>query len=217
MALDPGFTGSVINALPMDKMISAPLIAMIDAQKTASYSYAEFLNTVCIKDGKAVMVDFEYDETIVNTEGKEVGRQTRHLAIPMIATVVHPVVCIERGTVDFELEVTQSEADTSKLGVEAELGGSVGFGPVSVNFSAKVSHSSEQTRKSDTRAKYSFHTELARQPPPEAIMRVIDFLTNAATKPTIKADDALQLPDESGKADTVKPAKARAGALDPVA
>ncbi|VWX55723.1 conserved hypothetical protein [Burkholderiales bacterium 8X] len=203
MALDPGFTGGVINALPMDKMIAGPLDAMIKAQAAASFAYADFINTVCVKDGKAVMVDFDYDETINDTEGRWVGTQKRHMSIPMMATVVHPVVCIESGTVDFELEVTQSEMENKKTGVEAELGGSVGFGPVSVNFSAKVSHSSEQTRSSDTRAKYRFHTELRRQPPPEAIMRVIEFLTNAATKPTIQPGETLALPEAAGADETV--------------
>ena len=50
-------------------------------------------------------------------------------------------------------------------------------------MTGKVSHKSEQTRSTDTRAKYSIHTQIKRQEPPEALQRVIDYLTNAKTKP----------------------------------
>ncbi|HEY8351124.1 MAG TPA: hypothetical protein VIK87_01145, partial [Sphingomonadales bacterium] len=65
MAVDPRFTGSVINALPLDRMIAGPLTAMVSAQVQASKAYADFLQSVCIKDGKALQITFDYDETIV--------------------------------------------------------------------------------------------------------------------------------------------------------
>lgn len=188
MALDPSFTGGVINALPMDKMISAPLQAMIQAQTDASRAYAEFLQTVCIKDGKAVTVDFEYDESIVDSEGKLVGIQSRTVRVPLMSTLTHPVVCLEEGTVDFELEVTQSEMETNATAAEAAIDGSVNWGIVKARFSAKVSHSREQTRSTDTRAKYRFHTVIKRGQPPEAVMRIIDFITEASTKPVVRED-----------------------------
>ena len=57
--MDNGLIGSVINALPIDKMISAPLQAMIAAQTSAAKSYADFLLQVCIQNGKAVAVQFD--------------------------------------------------------------------------------------------------------------------------------------------------------------
>ena len=43
MSIDNSLIGSVINALPMDRMIAGPLQAMVQAQVTASKSYADFL------------------------------------------------------------------------------------------------------------------------------------------------------------------------------
>ena len=201
MALDPGFIGSVINALPLDRMISGPLNAMIAAQIQASKAYADFLLTVCIKDNKAISIDFEYDETIVDTEGNYKGIQKKNMRIPLLAAISHPNICVEEGTIDFELEVTQSEETHSETSGEGGFEAKMGWGPFSVTVHGKVSHKSEQTRKTDTRAKYSIHTKIARQPPPEALMRVIDFLTDAATKPTVlpntPAPDPTKLPDEA--------------------
>ncbi|WP_212746719.1 DUF2589 domain-containing protein [Pseudoalteromonas ruthenica] len=188
MAIDTGLVGSVINALPLDRMIGGPLHAMITAQVQASRAYAEFLMTVCIKDGKAVNVEFEYDETQVDTEGNFKGTIRKTMRVPLLAAITHPNICVEEGSIDFELEVTQSEESHSETSGEGGFEAKMGWGPFSVKVHGKVSHKSEQTRKTDTRAKYSIHTAVKRQGPPEALMRVIDFLTDAATKPVVIGD-----------------------------
>jgi hypothetical protein len=201
MALDPTFVGSVINALPLDRMISGPLQAMITAQIQASKAYADFLLGVCIKDGKAVSVEFEYDEVLVDTEGQYKGTMTRTMRIPLLAAISHPNIGIEEGTIDFELEVSQSEEQHSSTEAEGSFEASMGWGPFSVKVSGKVSHKSEQTRKTDTRAKYSIHTKIKRLDPPEALLRVIDFITDASTKPVAlpnaKPENTAALPKDA--------------------
>lgn len=94
--------------------------------------------------------------------------------------------------------------DVSNKDMSAEATGSLGWGPFRLNVKGSVSHKSTQTRKTDTRARYAFNTTLKRQEPPEAMMRVIEFLTDAATKPTIVRTAALESPDEISQADTLK-------------
>lgn len=214
MALDPNFTGSVINALPIDKMIAGPLTAMVSAQVQASKSYADFLQTVCIRDGKAVQLTFDYQETVVDQEGNYQGVLQRTMSVPLMAAIEHPNICIESGSVAFELEVTASEAESSSTEAGAELEASVGWGPISAKITGRVSHKSEQTRKTDTRAKYTFNTQLKRQPAPEALLRVIDFLTDAATKPvTLPANKELKSKDALPVDTRVKSPKEEQGAL----
>ena len=192
MAIDPNLTGSVINALPIDRMISGPLNAMIKAQVSATRQYTEFILNVGMvetKDGdkvvsrKAVNVEFDYDETQVNSQGQVTGIVEKKMRVPLLAVVTHPNINVEEGSIDFELEVSQSEEDKSSSDAEASIKGKAGWGPFSVSMKGKVAHHKEQTRKTDTRAKYSFHTALKRSGPPEGMMRVLDFLTDAATKP----------------------------------
>nr|WP_232446966.1 DUF2589 domain-containing protein [Burkholderia ubonensis] len=174
----------------MDQMIAGPLKAMISAQTQAAKSYADFLMQVCIQGGKAVAVQFDYDETLVDESGVSKGVVQKTMRIPLLAAIVHPIIAIEEGTIDFEMEITQSEKASSSTEAGGEFKAKIGWGPVSVNLSGRVSHKSEQTRSTDTRAKYSIHTQIKRQQPPEALMRVIDFLTDAATKPVVAADKA---------------------------
>ena len=105
--IDTGLIGSVINALPLDRMISGPLQAMITAQVQASKAYADFLMSVCIQDGKAVSVQFDYDETLVDENGVYQGTVTKKMRIPLLAAISHPNITVEEGTIDFELTINQ--------------------------------------------------------------------------------------------------------------
>ncbi|MDG9882217.1 DUF2589 domain-containing protein [Pseudomonas sp. GD04058] len=195
MSIDSSLIGSVINALPLDRMISGPLQAMIQAQVTASKSYADFLLGVCIKDGKAVSIQFDYDEAITDEQGVYKGTMSRKMQIPLLAAVAHPNIVIEEGTIDFELTISQSAEDTKETAGSADFGASLGWGPFKLEVKGQVSHKSAQTRKTDTRARYAISTRIARQDPPEALMRVIDFLTDAATKPITLPNSEATNPD----------------------
>lgn len=181
--IDNNLIGSVLNALPMDRMIAAPLQGMIDAQVTASKSYAEFLLNVCVKEGKAVAIEFDYEETLTDEQGVSTGTVSRHMQIPLMAAITHPNICIEEGTVEFELTINQMAEASSETNGNVDTEASLGWGPFRLSVKGSVSHKSAQTRKTDTRARYAFNTTMRRQEPPEALQRVMDFLTDAATKP----------------------------------
>lgn len=181
--VDPGFVGSVFNALPLDRMITIPLMAMVQAQVQSSKAYVDFLLGVCIKDGKAIAVQFDYDETLLDAEGNIIGAQKRTIRVPLMAAVVHPCICIEEGTIDFELTVTQASEEKSATEGSATLEATIGWGPFKVSVHGQVSHKAEQTRKTDTRAKYSIHITAKRQPAPEGLQRILDHLVDAATRP----------------------------------
>lgn len=78
-----------------------------------------------------------------------------------------------------------------------------------------VSHKSEQTRSTDTRAKYSIHTSVKRQPMPEALSRVVDYLTNAATKPAQRAEDQPATLPATNSSGLITPAPAPAPVAPP--
>ena len=117
--IDPNLIGSVINALPLDRMIGGPLQAMVNAQVQASRAYAQFLMDVCFqktgdKDSGTYLsrnIQFEYDDTLVDDQGELMGTYRKTMRIPLVAAITHPNICIEEGSVDFELEVT-FELDT---------------------------------------------------------------------------------------------------------
>jgi hypothetical protein len=144
-------------------MIGGPLQAMVNAQIQASRAYANFLATVCFDDNIAKNIQFEYDETLVDSEGNFDSVQKKVMRIPLLAAITHPNICIEAGSVDFEMEVSQAEEDKSNFEADAGFEGKIGWGPFSLKMHGKVSHKTEQTRKTDTRSKYSIHTEIKQE------------------------------------------------------
>jgi len=204
MSIDSSLIGSVINALPMDRMIAGPLQAMVQAQVTASKSYADFLMQVCVQDGKAVAIQFDYDETIVDEQGDYKGIVSKSMKVPLMAAITHPNIVIEEGNVEFELTISQAAEDLSESAKSGDIAGALGWGPFKLEMKGSISHKSTQTRKTDTRARYAFNTTLRRQDPPEAVMRVIDFLTDAATKPTVVPKATLLSQDVVSDKDVLK-------------
>jgi len=204
MSIDSSLIGSVINALPMDRMIAGPLQAMVQAQVAASKSYADFLMQVCIQEGKAVALQFDYDETIVDEQGVYQGIASKSMKVPLVAAITHPNITIEEGNVEFELTISQMAEDLSESSKSGDLAASLGWGPFKLDVKGSISHKATQTRKTDTRARYAFNTTVRRQDPPEAMMRVIDFLTDAAVKPTVLKGATLANQEAISKDDTLK-------------
>ncbi|MGG5291772.1 DUF2589 domain-containing protein [Pseudomonas shirazensis] len=205
MSIDPTLVGSVINALPMDRMISAPLQAMIQAQISASKAYADFLMGVCIQNGKAVAIQIDYDETLIGADGEYQGVVQKSLKVPLLAAVTHPNIVIEEGRVEFEITISQMAEHSTSVERDSSLTGSLGWGPFKLEIKGSVSQKSAQVRKTDTRARYAFNTTVRRQDPPEAMMRVIDLLTEAATKPSRLPSANARNPGDISQDDTLPP------------
>lgn len=101
---------------------------MVQAQVTASKSYADFLMQVCVQDGKAVAIQFDYDETIVDEQGEYKGVVSKTMKVPLLAAITHPNISIEEGNVEFELVINQMSEDTSSKDMSADLTGSLAGG-----------------------------------------------------------------------------------------
>ncbi len=177
--------GSALQALPIDSMISAPLLAAVAAQVRASKAYMDFVTTVGMADGKAVMVPFEYEEDLVDGEGKIISSRTRHFKVPLLALVSHPNLNVEQVDISFEMTIEASEENHSSTEGEGGFEASMGWGPFKVKVHGKVSHKSEQTRKTDTRAKYTINVTAKRAGPSEGMMRVLDMMVDEATRPKL--------------------------------
>lgn len=170
--------GSVLQSLPLKEVFAAPLVAIIEAHNTACSALETFIDKVGHdKDGQIKTVEFKY------TENEPGGQVSRTIQVPLLAVLPLPAFGVDKLIVDFDVKVDASEAsdEQDSKGLEGEA--SVGYGPVSVKLKGSLSHKSEQTRKTDSSARYTVHMEASRQPMPEAFNRVIDTLL-ASMRPT---------------------------------
>ena len=153
--MDHAVVGGIVNNLPIDKMVSAPLIAAIKAQTDMSMALAHFVKDVGIdENGQVRMVTFNYQENVLGTDGN-IHAQERHIEAPFLSLTGIPNLAIEDVHISFDLEVSTAEDDTSKnqedAAVETEY--KSWWSPVSAKFTGNVTHSSSQTRNTDNRAK----------------------------------------------------------------
>ena len=161
-----------LTGLPMFNLISAPLEAISDAQKYLAASQVNFLQEVGMdKDGKPTTVPFAYQD----------GENSISMTVPTLAIVETPSLVIKSGEINLDIEVSTQAESKSSTDSSAELSVSGGWGPVKASFTGKVSHHSENTRKTDTSAKYSVKV-VAEQEKSEGLMKVLDAMTNAIGK-----------------------------------
>ena len=161
------FTG-----LPIENLIAAPLMAACEGQKALAQSTAQFITEVGMdKDGKTRSVAFKYAD----------GTESVALDVPLLSIINIPSLCVDEIDINFDMEVSTQTASKSSTDSSAELSVKAGFGCWSASFTGKVSHHSENSRKSDTSAKYTIAVK-GKQEKPEGLMKVLDMLNNSIGK-----------------------------------
>lgn len=163
----------VLTALPLKEVFAAPLVAAIEAHNSACSALEQFIERVGRnpKTGEITTLQFRYSQQSVSAEPSQ-----RSIEVPLIAMLPLPAFAVDRLSVDFDVKIDAGEAATDST--SKELGGelALGYGPVALKLKGSVTSKSEQTRKSDTSARYTVHLEASRQPMPEAFQRVIEAL-----------------------------------------
>lgn len=193
MANNP--VSGLIGSLPIEHMVAAPILAALKAHVAATQAFADFFTDVCMyKDGGVKMIRFLYEQTEMDDAGNPTGKvNKRAIDMPFFAAIPLPAMGVDKVNIKFELEINTIEENKSKTETSIAVDVKYGFGPWGVKVQGKLSHARENTRKTDTRSKYSFEIEASRQEPPEALMRVIDAILEVAK--AVPAESAPKLPE----------------------
>ena len=192
--MDEKLIGNVINNLPIEKMVAAPLAAAMKAQSDMSVALANYIQSVGMDaNGNVRMVTFNYQDY------DNAGNKTdRHIEAPFLAMTGVPNLAVEDVDISFDLSIATAEAEKQDGKVTTDISASSRwFSPVSAKMMGSVTHSSSQTRSTDTRAKYSFHVSARKQQAPEALMRIIDAITERAARPLEGTKKSELLPQET--------------------
>ena len=161
------FTG-----LPIENLIAAPLQAAAEGQKSLAATTAQFITEVGMdSSGNTKSVKFQYED----------GSEQVALDVPLLSIINIPSLCVDSIDIEFDMEVSTQTASKSSTDSSAELTVKGGFGCWSPQFHGKESHHYENSRKSDTSAKYSISVK-GKQEKPEGLMKVLDMLNNSIGK-----------------------------------
>ena len=147
--------------------------AMVDADARAKDAHVDRITRILDTEN----VQFTSSTSLIGKEEK----LTTVIDVPRIAvTKVNPIE-IDDAEMSMTMSVSASQESSSDLASKTSVGGSgkVGFGPVSfgVKFSAEVSVSKTEKRKSDYRATTEARMHMRQSDPPEGLSVILDCIS----------------------------------------
>jgi len=169
------------QALPLDFVVAAPLLAAVRAQAVAAEATRAFLESMIDpKTHTPVTVDLssEYDD----------GAVTKKVQVkaPLLALVPVPHLRIDALDIHFSYEVTQAIHTKNQSDRSLSIGGGTsGLLAKWVNISVNGSVSSSATREATTNRSGTLEITVhaSESPVPEGLARVLSLLAHAVPQP----------------------------------
>ena len=147
------------RGLPMRELISAPLIAVNEAQQQLAASTVDYYNKLALED-----------------DGKTT--QKVHENPPFIGIVPVPALLTDDVNINFQMEVTDASTTKSEESTELTTDGTSKWFQTSVSIQGKVDASSENTRSMNQTAKYQVSVSASQQSQPEALSKLMDMMAS---------------------------------------
>ena len=91
-----GTIANQFTGLPIENLISAPLVAAAEGQKSLAATTAQFITEVGMdSSGNTKSVKFQYED----------GTEQVALDVPLLSIINIPSLCVDSIDVEFEMEV----------------------------------------------------------------------------------------------------------------
>ena len=172
-----GVPADSFKGLLMDELISAPLIAVNEAQQQLAASSLDFYNKIAFEDNaKTRCLEFDLDCPVQVPDG--IGKKEGHVKVPFLGLVPIPSLLIDNVDVNFQMEVT--DTSTSKNSENADLSADMTpkwFG-YSVSMQGKVMASRENTSSTDQNEKYQVSVSAIQLPQAEGLSKLMDTMAS---------------------------------------
>ncbi|MBU3849742.1 MAG: DUF2589 domain-containing protein [Candidatus Treponema excrementipullorum] len=188
-----GKIAEMMGGLPMEDLISAPLVSVVSAQRGLAEVMIDYVDKVGYvdpaKSAQARMLRFELDKPVISEDAVSTTKVT--MQAPMLGLLPMPALLVDHVTIDFQMEVSSTESSKENLNAEASLSVTGGCRWVKATVSGKVSTSKENTRSTNQSAKYQVHVEANQQPQTECLAKLMDMFA-ACTEPVKLEKSASQ-------------------------
>lgn len=166
------------QALPLEFIVAAPLIAAVKAQAVAAQATIEF-----VEKFKGDNVQFEF-------ESKQEGTPKKNkVNAPLLSIVPVPHLRIDSLTVNFRYEISQTVKEASSLekGVEMDVKGGALLSPwVSATLKGSVSSRSSEESTMNRSGTLEITVHASEAPMPEGLAKILSLL--ATSVPSIKSE-----------------------------
>lgn len=152
--------------IPISSLISAPLVAIGEAQKSLSQTTIDFIKSVGLTDDNIVRtIEFTYNYTDDNGDLKSFN-----ISVPILAILKIPSLYINKADISFILEVDGKIKETNNTNTNNE---SMPFTLV-----GKLSSKQKSERTTNRSATYTLAISAIDEGVPEGLARLLDLLTS---------------------------------------
>lgn len=170
------------QALPLEFIISSPLVAAVKAQAVAAKTTLDFINgMIDPQTNKPITVDFEVETNVAGVNGAPSAVNKKKISAPMLSMVPIPHLRIDSLTINFKYEITQTMKNTAamdqSLSMDFQTGGLLSnwvSGGLKGNVSSKSSEESTMNRSGTL----EITVHASESPIPEGLAKVLGMLTN---------------------------------------
>ena len=167
-----------MTSLPMDQLICSPIIAAAKAQSELVGVTLTFINDVLQmkqgEDGPAGCFQFPL-QRIDNNTGNVVEQQVN---APILSLVQVPNFAMDSIDVSFDMEVKTSSQSSSATDASVSAKVSGGFWGQNYEVSGSVSTKSENTRSSDSSAKYTINAKAKQMDQSEGMAKMVQIMAS---------------------------------------
>lgn len=163
------------QALPLEFIVAAPLIAAVKAQAVAAQATMEFVTKF-----KNDIVQFEF-------ESEQDGSVKKNkVNAPLLSIVPVPHLRIDSLTINFKYEITQTVKEASSLekGVALDVSTGAALSPwVSATLKGSVSSKSSEESTMNRSGTLEITIHASEAPMPEGLSRILGLLANSIPVP----------------------------------
>lgn len=164
------------QSLPLDFIVTAPLTAVVKAQRAAAEATRNFIEGM-IEDGKPITVDFELAYTDEDGSTKK-----SQINAPLLSIVPVPHLRIDKLTIDFTYEISQtittSDVSDKSLSLEASTGAALSPW-VKSTIKGSVSNKKSKESTSNRSGELDIHVQASESPIPEGLERILSLLARS--------------------------------------
>jgi len=185
--------GAEFQALPLEYMITTPLVATVKAQAAAADATAAYLERLIDQKSRRPKVV----KLAVDYKGeKGGGPATATFNAPLLSLVPVPHLRIDALDIDFNYSVSQTVGDTRSFewGVEAEANGGASWGVAHVEATVKGHVQSKSALESQVNRSgaLAIKVHASESPMPEGLARVLTLLANSVGSSSEQGGDGLK-------------------------
>lgn len=175
------YVGAEFQALPLEFIMAAPLIATVKAQSAVAEAARGFIESMLDDQGAPKSVQFQ--TTVKQSDG---GDKSVTIAAPLLALVPVPQLRIDELTVHFKYEITQILR--SSRATDAEVGIQMGVGKtltpwVEATLKGAVTSKSAQESTVNRSGQLEITLHASEAPMPEGLARLLNLLAKSIDIP----------------------------------